>query len=49
MRARDAAVEALATVARGRELLRGGEIFGGGAIIFALSEGLLAPCCTDIC
>lgn len=27
---------------RGRELLNGGDIFGGGAIIFALSDGLFS-------
>lgn len=42
--ARDAAVEALDTGIRGRELRRVGEIFGGGAIILALSMGLLLGC-----
>lgn len=46
IRARDAAVEALDTGIRGLELLSGGEIFGGGAIMLALSEGLFAPCGT---
>ena len=28
---------------RGLELLKGGEIFGGGAMMFARSEGLFSP------
>lgn len=46
MRARDEVVEAADTGILGRELLRAGEIFGGGAIMLARREGLLAPCGT---
>ena len=49
MRAREAAVDALDTGNRGRELRSGGEIFGGGAMIFARNRGLLAPCCEFVC
>jgi hypothetical protein len=44
--AREAAVEAVEaedTGSRGRELLSGGEILGGGAMIFARKEGLFSP------
>ena len=41
--ARDAAVVAEETGTRGLELLKGGEILGGGAMIFARSEGLFSP------
>lgn len=44
MRAREAAVVALETGNRGRELLSGGDILGGGAMMLALSEGLFCPC-----
>jgi len=40
--ARDAAVVAEETGKRGRELLNGGDIFGGGAMIFARSDGLFS-------
>lgn len=46
IRARDAAVEAFDTGIRGLELLSGGEIFGGGAIMLARRDGLFAPCGT---
>ena len=40
-------MEALETGSRGRELLKDGEILGGGATIFALRDGLFAPCGSD--
>lgn len=43
IRARDEAVEALETGRRGRELLRGGDFLGGGAMMFARNKGLFAP------
>jgi hypothetical protein len=41
--AREAAVVADDTGNRGLELLSGGEILGGGAMIFARREGLFSP------
>jgi hypothetical protein len=43
--ARDVVVDAADTGIRGLELLKGGEIFGGGAIMFARSNGLFWACC----
>lgn len=39
--AREAAVEAFETGKRGRELRNGGDILGGGAMMFARSDAFL--------
>jgi hypothetical protein len=40
----EAAVDAADTGWRGLELLKGGEILGGGAMMFARKEGLFSAC-----
>jgi hypothetical protein len=40
----EAAVDAVDTGRRGLELLNGGEILGGGAIMFARRDGLFSVC-----